>query len=923
MASIRPKDLPSTSSVAVGDRLLLDGATARSIDIDDFVENKLEPLFAPASAVPSVTPYQFGGVGDGTTNDTAAVQDAINAQSAFGGGAVDVSGGKWLIDSADLTIPQGVSLIGPNAAFGRTGLSASTNWANIPGSIILNSSRTIKYTGRGAQMYGVVVVRKGLTAPSTIREAYDAIAAFSGTAVSFATLATAGNANDAYLGYCFIIGFAQAVYSPWNARSRIEYIYGDCTAGIKLSNSLDMQHLVGCHFYPFLTAHITPTSYNVTGAANNGSGLVRLTVSSTATMATGDVANVLSVGGTTEANGRQTITVVDGTHIDIQGSTFVNAYTSGGTVLMNPYRRTGAAYWYDGATGAVDWGQALECFSYGYDNGFKIVSSDYTTFINCGADNYAAANDTTPVGWEFSGTCKAIALSGCKGAAQGKNYRFASSAATEQSISLTNCRSWGAQQYLYSCEDGNVSLIGCTGQTGGVFRVETGAEAVSIIGGDFTGVTFSLATGAVIPSHQFVAGLTPHSRIVDNTNAASVPARSIENHRTTPATNDTIFESAYTTDSAGSQVEISRTSHRASSVTAGAVTALMYWGLRNAGTLTDYLVLTNARLGPITNDLLALGSAGVGWSGAFFASGGVINWANGDVTITHSTNLLAFAGASGGYSFDAQVQAPTYLATEQSASPSTPASTKQALWVDASGRMWTKLSSGRVAMISAGETAKKWTFDAVNNSTSVTTVGTGSSDDGTATAILTASTNYFTRQDRVESLSAASTGANIGRRSTQNYYMSEAGFAYFRFGIEAFQSNMAMFVGIRPSGSHGNVDPSSFTNIVGIGIDSGQTTFRLLNNDGSGTATAVDLGANFPANTSATDFYELMIWWDAGAAVVNYQLVRLNTGDIAAGQLSSNLPSQTQILSAQVIGNTRTGSAAIGISWSRVAGHHG
>lgn len=36
----------------------------------------------------------------------------------------------------------------------------------------------------------------------------------------------------------------------------------------------------------------------------------------------------------------------------------------------------------------------------------------------------------------------------------------------------------------------------------------------------------------------------------------------------------------------------------------------------------------------------------------------------------------------------------------------------------------------------------------------------------------------------------------------------------------------------------GNVNPSTLLNMVGIGFDSGQTTLRLLRNDGSGAATA-------------------------------------------------------------------------------------
>ena len=70
----------------------------------------------------------------------------------------------------------------------------------------------------------------------------------------------------------------------------------------------------------------------ISGAANNGSGLVRLTVSSTSGWTTGDSKTVSAVTGTTEANGTWLITVIDATHIDLQGSTFANLYVSGGIV---------------------------------------------------------------------------------------------------------------------------------------------------------------------------------------------------------------------------------------------------------------------------------------------------------------------------------------------------------------------------------------------------------------------------------------------------------------------------------------------------------------------------------------------------------------------------------------------------------------
>jgi hypothetical protein len=69
------------------------------------------------------------------------------------------------------------------------------------------------------------------------------------------------------------------------------------------------------------------------GAANNGSGLIRLAVTSTAGWSTGQKKAVSGIiTGTVEAVGNWTITVVDSTHIDLQGSSFSHAYTTGGIV---------------------------------------------------------------------------------------------------------------------------------------------------------------------------------------------------------------------------------------------------------------------------------------------------------------------------------------------------------------------------------------------------------------------------------------------------------------------------------------------------------------------------------------------------------------------------------------------------------------
>lgn len=84
-----------------------------------------------------------------------------------------------------------------------------------------------------------------------------------------------------------------------------------------------------------------------------------------------------------------------------------------------------------------------------------------------------------------------------------------------------------------------------------------------------------------------------------------------------------------------------------------------------AGASNGYLF--DAPIAPSTNDGAALGSVAVSWSDLFLASGAVLNFNNGDVLITHSANLLAFSGASSGYTFDAAVSSGTYSASGASA----------------------------------------------------------------------------------------------------------------------------------------------------------------------------------------------------------------------------------------------------------------
>lgn len=69
----------------------------------------------------------------------------------------------------------------------------------------------------------------------------------------------------------------------------------------------------------------------ITAAANNGSGLIRITAASHG-FETGCRVKIGFVVGTTEANSIYTVTKITDNTFDLQGSTFANAYVSGGLV---------------------------------------------------------------------------------------------------------------------------------------------------------------------------------------------------------------------------------------------------------------------------------------------------------------------------------------------------------------------------------------------------------------------------------------------------------------------------------------------------------------------------------------------------------------------------------------------------------------
>ena len=127
-----------------------------------------------------------------------------------------------------------------------------------------------------------------------------------------------------------------AVYQDYLARADLAAEYPTCVGFFEaeVNRTLRTRQMEATTLlYP-----VNSFQFTVTNAANNGSGLIRLTFTSTMTstamiaqtLQTGTEVFVQNVGGTTEANNTWIATYVSTSSIDLQNSTFANAYTSGG-----------------------------------------------------------------------------------------------------------------------------------------------------------------------------------------------------------------------------------------------------------------------------------------------------------------------------------------------------------------------------------------------------------------------------------------------------------------------------------------------------------------------------------------------------------------------------------------------------------------
>jgi hypothetical protein len=169
------------------------------------------------------------------------------------------------------------------------------------------------------------------------------------------------------------------------------------------------------------------------------------------------------------------------------------------------------------------------------------------------------------------------------------------------------------------------------------------------------------------------------------------------------------------------------------------------------------------------------------------------------------------------------------------------------------------------------------------------------------------STTVQTRSKRIEFYMTASItpGRVAGFRGpAQQWYRATVGGGFHficRFGPSngLYNTSSRMFVGMSgtsPATDNTDVNPSTLTNILGVGYDSTDVNLQLMVNSTS-TTTKVNLGASFPVPTlDRTDMYELSMFLLPSSNDFNYTVKNLTNSAVASGQISANIPAEYVLL---------------------------
>lgn len=171
----------------------------------------------------------------------------------------------------------------------------------------------------------------------------------------------------------------------------------------------------------------------------------------------------------------------------------------------------------------------------------------------------------------------------------------------------------------------------------------SGNALVQFTAADTVSLTLAPSVSSITVS-QGAAQATASLTAINTTDHASVRAARFEGDRATPAANDAVYVSYFLSDSAGNQDEFARIQVLGETVSSGSEAGQLRFWVVTSGALAAKLTLSSSILAPLSDGGLQLGAGTLGYGGLNLSSGAAINFNNGDVTLTHSSNALEVAG---------------------------------------------------------------------------------------------------------------------------------------------------------------------------------------------------------------------------------------------------------------------------------------
>lgn len=175
-----------------------------------------------------------------------------------------------------------------------------------------------------------------------------------------------------------------------------------------------------------------------------------------------------------------------------------------------------------------------------------------------------------------------------------------------------------------------------------------------------------------------------------------------------------------------------------------------------------------------------------------------------------------------------------------------------------------------------------------------------------------ASANLYGQWYKYTGSAATNSQAHLGTSATAIF---PAGGGMFQccFYTPAIGSASTLVAGFGVLAFGVTVNPSTYLNCAFFGYDDTDTNMQFMCNDGAGTCTKINLGANFPAHNT-TSLYFVSITYSPGGANIDYFIENLGTSNIATGNVTSNLPTGTVGQNGVVWANTKSQSASVSIA---------